>query len=142
MLVLVSIQIFVTNSHHIRLKQLLLLRIIIQRILNNPLKLFFFYIILHYIFQSTYAIISVKGVFKEQNQVLYFARNFVLKRLGDEFTIINDQLFVSNPTDFQIGWSFRFPKPDALYPYFGDQYKEMENALRAITNMNAKFCQR
>lgn len=85
---------------------------------------------------------AVKGTFRERGQILYFSRNFVLKRIEDEFEITNDQLFVTNSTDLQIALSFRFPNPGAMFPYFGDQYKEMENAVSSLTGMNSSFCQR
>lgn len=85
---------------------------------------------------------SVKGTFRERGQILYFSKNFVLKRSFDDFEIINDQLFVTNSTDLQLAWSFRFPNPGTMFPYFGEQYKEMEHAVRTITNMNSSFCQR
>lgn len=85
---------------------------------------------------------SVKGTFRERGQILYFSRTFVLKRILDEIEIINDQFFVTNSTDLQIAWSFRFPNPGAMFPYFGEQYREMENTVRTITGMNSNFSQR
>ncbi|XP_050502436.1 uncharacterized protein LOC114339806 isoform X2 [Diabrotica virgifera virgifera] len=98
------------------------------------------------LFTKTTACIIVSGIFRELRQVLSFTRSFFFWRVGDVFRITNEQLHVSNATDFQMGWSFTFPV-DVKYfgnplPYHYDQYEKLEEVLCKITNMNVIYARK
>nr|XP_023023555.1 uncharacterized protein LOC111511758 [Leptinotarsa decemlineata] len=92
------------------------------------------------------AAIVVTGIFRETTQILSFSRHFVFRRNGDEFRISNDLLHVSNAMDHQIGWSFKFPthigNASSPLPYFQIQYRELEEAVHRITQMNYEYSER
>ncbi|CAG9832025.1 unnamed protein product [Diabrotica balteata] len=98
------------------------------------------------LFTRNTACLTVCGIFRELNQVLSFTRSFFFWRIGDLFRITNEQLHVSNATDFQMGWSFAFPV-DVKYfgnplPYYFEQYDRLEQVVCKITKMNVIYARK
>ncbi|XP_072383130.1 uncharacterized protein [Diabrotica undecimpunctata] len=98
------------------------------------------------LFTRNAACLVVSGIFRELNHVLSFTRSFFFWRIGELFRITNEQLHVSNATNFQMGWSFAFPV-DVKYfgnplPYYFEQYDRLEQVVCKITKMNVIYARK
>ncbi|KAJ8982181.1 hypothetical protein NQ317_001505 [Molorchus minor] len=93
------------------------------------------------------AILVVHGVVLEGLEKINFTRMFVLKSDGDNaYSIVNDQLHVSNALTLQARFCHKYPPNVELtrnpLPFYNRQYAQLTETVRSLTELNYDYCQR